>query len=147
MASYDDQGIPTDPEANYAVALRSVDGVPVTLCGTEKSVAPLLRNAALAGEISGDASVTLQRLTDSGTWLKTKTLVRKLPCLRLITRSYLGTSGIWAFQSAGLLRWGQPSPVIMPRVGHWDSQRVGPATTPILNAPGLVAVLLRRRCG
>lgn len=55
---------------------------------------------------------------------------------RPLTRTYLGTSGIWAFRSGDLLHWGQPAPVMMPRPGRWDSKRVGPATTPLLMPQG-----------
>lgn len=50
---------------------------------------------------------------------------------RPLTRSYIRDTGVWLFESTDLAHWGRPTPVLLPRSEMWDSQRVGPAASPI----------------
>lgn len=52
---------------------------------------------------------------------------------RPLVRSWIRHDGVWAYRSCDLTAWVEPTPVIMPRPSHWDSQRVGPGT--ILQIP------------
>lgn len=55
---------------------------------------------------------------------------------RPLNRSYLRSSGVWLLRSPDLLHWGSPAPVLLPRPGMWDSERVGPCTGPFLTRRG-----------
>lgn len=47
---------------------------------------------------------------------------------RPLVRSWIRHDGIWVYRSRHLTCWMEPTPIIMPRPSHWDSQRVGPGT-------------------
>jgi predicted GH43/DUF377 family glycosyl hydrolase len=50
---------------------------------------------------------------------------------RPLARTYVSETGIWLFESPDLIHWGEPTPLLFPRQGMWDSVRVGPASSPI----------------
>lgn len=51
--------------------------------------------------------------------------------VRPLVRSWIHEDGIWIYRSRSLEYWGQPTPLLMPRAGHWDALRVGPSATPL----------------
>jgi len=55
---------------------------------------------------------------------------------RPLTRLHVRHNGIWLLYSPNLIHWGQPKPVLFPREGSWDSDRVGPCMSPILTPSG-----------
>lgn len=55
---------------------------------------------------------------------------------RPLSRTYIHTIGAWLFQSPDLVHWGNSSPLILPRPDMWDSNRVGPSTSPVLTERG-----------
>jgi len=57
---------------------------------------------------------------------------------RPLSRTYLRSSGIWLFRSTDLAHWGAPAPLLLPRDGMWDSQRIGPCASPVLTPAGWV---------
>jgi predicted GH43/DUF377 family glycosyl hydrolase len=48
--------------------------------------------------------------------------------VRPLVRSWIAEDGIWSYRSTDLKCWTEPIPILMPRLGHWDSQRIGPGT-------------------
>ncbi|NLF29259.1 MAG: glycosidase [Planctomycetes bacterium] len=53
----------------------------------------------------------------------------------LLTRPNAGAS-IWVIYSDDLEFWGSPAPVMTPRAGYWDSDRIGPGPPPIETEQG-----------
>lgn len=51
---------------------------------------------------------------------------------RPLSRTYINSNGAWLFQSPDMVHWGNPRPFLLPRPGMWDSERVGPSTSPVM---------------